>query len=88
MDKDKKKEIIAKFAKTAGDTGSSEVQIAVLTQKIKEMTEHLKTHKKDNSSRRGLLSMVNLRRKHLNYLSKTNHDKYLTLTEELGIRRK
>ena len=87
MEKAKKTEIIAKFARQEGDTGSPEVQIALLTGRIKEITEHLRANKKDNSSRRGLLMMVSRRKKLLAYLSKENHERYLSLTDELGIRR-
>ncbi|OGV49291.1 MAG: 30S ribosomal protein S15 [Lentisphaerae bacterium GWF2_52_8] len=88
MNKDKKTEVIEKFARKTGDTGSPEVQIAILSEKISELTEHLRTHKKDHSTRRGLIAMVSLRRNLLTYLSKTKHDKYLSITEALGLRRK
>ena len=88
MEKEKKTQVIEKFGRIAGDTGSPEVQVAVLTEKINELSEHLKLHKKDNSSRRGLLAMVNLRRRLLKYLSKENFKRYVSLTEELKIRRK
>ncbi len=88
MEKGKKKSIVEKFSRNPGDTGSSEVQVAVLTERINEISEHLKIHKKDSSSRRGLIAMVNLRRHLLAYLGKKDHDKYLKLTEELNIRRK
>ena len=83
-----KKEVIAKFARTAGDTGSPEVQIALLSTRISALTEHLKANKKDHSTRRGLLNMVSRRKKLLAYLSKENHDKYIELTDALSIRRK
>ena len=87
MDKETRIAVIAKFARQEGDTGSPEVQIALLTGRIKEITEHLRANKKDNSSRRGLLMMVSRRKKLLAYLSKENHERYLSLTDELGIRR-
>lgn len=88
MEKKEKKQIIEKFAKTKEDTGSSEVQIALLTDKIDSLVEHLRFHKKDNSSRRGLLAMVSLRRRLLKYLSKENFEKYQSLTDELNLKRK
>ncbi len=88
MDKALKSEIIAKYAKTEGDVGSPEVQIAILTQRITELTDHLRANKKDHSTRRGLLAMVARRRKLLTYLNKKNHAGYLQMTDELGIRRK
>ncbi len=87
MDKAAKQEIIKKYAISENDTGSTEVQIAVLTQRIKELTEHLRSNKKDNSTRHGLLAMVGRRRKLMKYLNKENHARYLEITEELGIRR-
>lgn len=87
MDKVEKNQIIGKFARKAGDTGSPEVQVALLSARIKELTEHLKANPKDNSTRRGLLAMVALRKKLLNYLSRENYAKYIELTDELGIRR-
>ena len=87
MDKDTRTSVIAKYARQEGDTGSPEVQIALLTGRIREITEHLRTNKKDNSSRRGLLTMVSRRKKLLAYLSKENRERYLSLTDELGIRR-
>ncbi|MCP3967142.1 MAG: 30S ribosomal protein S15 [Lentisphaerae bacterium] len=88
MTKAEKLEIIAKYGRTEGDTGSPEVQVAVLSKRIKDLTEHLRENKKDHSTRRGLLSMVSQRRKLLKYLNSENHEKYLQLTDELGIRRK
>jgi len=87
MDKARKTEIMKEFALKEGDTGSSEVQVALLTQRIKEMTEHLKQHRKDTHSRRGLQLMVEKRRKHLRYLYRTKHDVYLDLIKRLGLRR-
>ena len=87
MDKATKAEIIAKFARKEGDTGSPEVQIAILSTRIRELTEHLKLNAKDNSTRRGLLAMVALRKKLLNYLQRENLESYLKITSELSIRR-
>lgn len=85
--KDKKASIIAEYGRTPGDTGSPEVQIAILTSRINELTEHLKVHKKDHHSRRGLLKMVGQRRGLLAYLKKTDIERYRTLIERLGIRK-
>ena len=82
-----KKDIIAKFGRAAGDTGSPEVQIALLSARIIALTEHLKANKKDHSTRRGLLAMVALRKKLLAYLARENRARYISLTDELGIRR-
>ena len=82
-----KKEIIAKFGRAAGDTGSPEVQIALLSARIIALTEHLKANKKDHSTRRGLLAMVALRKKLLAYLARENRARYISLTDDLGIRR-
>ncbi|OGV51612.1 MAG: 30S ribosomal protein S15 [Lentisphaerae bacterium GWF2_44_16] len=87
MDKVKKSEVIKKYARKEGDTGSPEVQIAVLTKRITELTAHLQTNKKDQSTRHGLLAMVSRRRRLLSYLKKTNHERYLSLTQELDIRK-
>ncbi len=87
MDKATKTEIVKKYARKEGDTGSPEVQVALLSFRIKELTEHLKVNFKDHSTRRGLLAMVSLRKKLLNYLSRENHTRYIELTDELGIRR-
>ena len=86
MDKAKKAEIIAKFGKTATDTGSPEVQIALLTQRITEITEHMRSHKKDFSTRRGLMAMVNQRKRLMKYLAAENNEKYVELIKTLGIR--
>jgi small subunit ribosomal protein S15 len=85
--KDKKTAIIKEFARSEGDTGSPEVQIAVLTARITELTEHLKENKKDHHSRRGLLKMVGQRKGLLNYLKETDIERYRTLIERLGIRK-
>ena len=80
-------DIIAKFARAEGDTGSPEVQIAVLTYRIKVLTEHFKTHHKDNHSRRGLIALVNRRRRLLDYLRKTEEARYQAVLKEHGIRK-
>jgi small subunit ribosomal protein S15 len=85
LQNDNKTKIIKKFATTKGDTGSPEVQIALLTERIKELTEHLKVHKKDNHSRRGLLKMVSKRRRLLNYLRTSVEDRYRALVKTLGL---
>ena len=82
-----KEEIIRDFAKFEGDTGSTEVQVALLTEKIAHLTEHLKVHKKDYHSRLGLLKMVGKRRRLLNYLKKSELERYRALIERLGIRK-
>ena len=82
-----KAEIIAAYGRHEGDTGSPEVQIALLSGRISELTEHLRRNKKDNSTRRGLLAMVALRKRLLAYLERENVERYLSLTDELGIRR-
>lgn len=87
MSIEKKQEIIEKFRLHEGDTGSTEVQIAILTERITHLTEHLKTHKKDHHSRRGLLKMVGQRRGLLNYLKKSSFDRYRRVIETLGLRR-
>ena len=87
MDKALKTQMIEKFARKAGDTGSPEVQIAILSTRIKELTAHLKDNPKDHSTRRGLLAMVAQRKKQLAYLAKENHAKYIEVTDALGIRR-
>jgi small subunit ribosomal protein S15 len=86
LSKDAKTSIIAEHARAEGDTGSPEVQIALLTQRIKDLTEHLKTHKKDHHTRRGLLKLVGQRRRLLNYLKKTDIQRYRDLVAKLGIR--
>ncbi len=87
MTKERKQEIINNFKREENDTGSSEVQIALLTERINELTEHLKIHKKDNHSRRGLLQMVGKRRNLLNYLAKKDLDKYREVVEKLNLRK-
>jgi small subunit ribosomal protein S15 len=87
MDKVQKQDVITKYQRHEGDTGSPEVQIAILTQRINDLTGHLKEHKKDHHSRRGLLKMVGQRRGLLNYLIKTDIERYRTIIAELGIRK-
>lgn len=83
---EKKAEIIKKYARHEGDTGSPEVQIAILTERINNLTEHIKKNKKDLHSRRGLIAMVNKRRKLLNYLKRVDVERYQKIVDELGIR--
>jgi len=83
----RKAEVIQAFAKKPGDTGSPEVQVAILSERIGNLTEHFKAHNKDNHSRRGLLKMVSQRRTLLDYLRRTNEASYKSLIEKLGIRR-
>ena len=87
MDKDRKLEIITKFERHEGDTGSPEVQVALLTERINHLNEHLQTHKKDHHSRRGLLLMVGQRRNMLNYLRSKDIERYRALIAELGLRK-
>ena len=87
ISKDKKSEIINAYARKAGDTGSPEVQIAILTARIAELTEHLKVNQKDHHSRKGLLKMVGQRRGLLGYLKKKDLEGYRALIEKLGIRK-
>ena len=87
MTAERKKEIINEYRRDEKDTGSSEVQIALLTERINELTEHLKVHKKDNHSRRGLLKMVGKRRNLLNYLAKKDEEAYKELVKKLGLRK-
>ncbi len=84
---EKKREIIEQYAIHEGDTGSPEVQVALLTWRINHLTEHLKVHKKDEHSRRGLLKLVGRRRRLLRYLERTDRQRYRTLIERLGLRR-
>ena len=85
--KEKKDEVIGDFRKNDSDTGSPEVQIAILTTRINNLTEHMRSHKKDFSTRRGLLGMVSRRRRLLDYLRKINPDRYLDIIEKLNIRK-
>jgi small subunit ribosomal protein S15 len=84
---DDKQQIIERFARTEGDTGSPEVQVALMTQRISHLTEHLKEHKHDHHSRRGLLMLVGQRRRLLNYLKDKDIERYRSLISELGLRR-
>ncbi|KTR84413.1 small subunit ribosomal protein S15 [Novosphingobium fluoreni] len=84
---EKKSEIITDNARQSGDTGSPEVQVAILTERIKNLTEHFKAHHKDNHSRRGLLAMVNKRRSLLDYLKKRDVARYNALIQKLGLRK-
>ena len=87
LTKEKKTELIGKYGRADGDTGSAEVQVALMTERINELTEHLREHKKDHHSRRGLLMLVGKRRRLLNYLQRTDLDRYRALIKELGLRR-
>ena len=84
---ERKQEIIADNARASGDTGSAEVQVAILSERIANLTEHFKTHKKDNHSRRGLLKLVSQRRSLLDHLKKSDQGRYQSLIEKLGLRR-
>jgi small subunit ribosomal protein S15 len=84
---EKKQELITKYGRSDGDTGSAEVQVALLTERINELTEHLRGHKKDHHSRRGLLMLVGKRRRLLRYLERSDVDRYRTLVGDLGLRR-
>jgi small subunit ribosomal protein S15 len=84
---EEKKEIVAKYGKNESDTGTPEVQIAIFTKRINELTEHLKKHQKDHSTRRGLLKLVGKRRRLLNYLTERDIERYRTIIKELGIRK-
>ena len=87
IDTKTKQDLIKKFAKKENDTGSPEVQVAILTTRITNLSEHFKTHKKDNHSRRGLLKLVSQRSKILDYVKSKDESRYKTLIEQLGIRR-
>ncbi len=84
---DKKAELIVKFGDNENDTGKSEVQIAIITERIRNLTEHFKLHKKDHNSNRGLLQLVGQRRKLLNYLTNTDIERYRKIVKDLGLRR-
>jgi small subunit ribosomal protein S15 len=88
LDKELKTELIKEFSRHESDTGSPEVQIAILTKRITQLTDHLRTHKHDESSRRGLLIMVGRRRRLLSYVRRNDFQRYMALTETLNIRRK
>lgn len=85
--KETKQKLIGRFQINDKDTGSSEVQIAVLTERIRNLTEHFKSHQKDNHSRKGLLTLVSTRKKLLNYLRRTDYDKYVKIIQELELRK-
>jgi small subunit ribosomal protein S15 len=87
LTKEKKSELIGKYGRGDNDTGSAEVQVALLTERINELTEHLRTHAKDHHSRRGLLMLVGKRRRMLRYLERTDLERYRALVKELGLRR-
>jgi small subunit ribosomal protein S15 len=87
LTKEAKSEIISEYASHEGDTGSSDVQVAILTRRINELTEHLRIHKQDHHTRRGLLKLVGQRRRHLAYLNRTDVDRYRTLIARLGLRK-
>lgn len=87
MTKERKQEIISTYKRDENDTGSSEVQIALLTERISELTEHLKVHQKDNHSRRGLLKMIGKRRNLLNYLAKKDINRYRDIVKKLNLRK-
>ncbi len=87
LTQDKKAELIEKFGDSPQDTGKTEVQVALLTERINELTEHLRTHKKDHHSRRGLLMLVGQRRRFLNYLQRSDLERYRALVKELGLRK-
>ena len=87
IDAETKKKIIAEYATTEGDTGSPEVQVALLTHRISHLTEHLKSHKHDHHSRRGLLLLVGQRRRLLNYMQQEDINRYRSIVERLGLRR-
>lgn len=87
LNKDRKEEIVKDFGRAGNDTGSPEVQIALLTERINQLTDHLRMHKHDEHSRRGLLKLVGQRRRHLKYISRKNPDMYRDLLKRLGLRR-
>jgi small subunit ribosomal protein S15 len=87
LTKERTQEVVSKFGASDTDTGSARVQIALLTERINELTEHLRTHKKDHHSRRGLLMLVGRRRRFLNYLQRSDLEGYRALVKELGLRK-
>jgi small subunit ribosomal protein S15 len=87
LTQERKAELVAKFGETPTDTGKTEVQVAMLTERINELTEHLRAHSKDHHSRRGLLMLVGRRRRFLKYLQSTDLERYRSLIRELGLRR-
>lgn len=84
---ERKQELVKEYATTDGDTGSPEVQVAILTERIVNLAEHFKTHKKDNHSRRGLLKLVNQRRRLLDYVKANDNERYQSLIQRLGLRK-
>jgi small subunit ribosomal protein S15 len=87
LTQERKQELIERFGDSAQDTGKAEVQVALLTERINELTDHLRTHRKDHHSRRGLLMLVGRRRRLLNYLQRDDLERYRSLIRELGLRR-
>jgi small subunit ribosomal protein S15 len=87
LSQERKQELVAKFGQSPTDTGRTEVQVAMLTERINELTGHLRTHRKDHHSRRGLLMLVGRRRRFLNYLQRSDLERYRALVRELGLRR-
>jgi small subunit ribosomal protein S15 len=87
LTQEKKAELIEKFGNSPQDTGKAEVQVALLTERINQLTDHLRTHKKDHHSRRGLLMLVGQRRRFLNYLQRSDLERYRALVKELGLRK-
>ena len=87
LTQDRKREIVAQFGENAEDTGNTRVQIALLSQRISDLTSHLREHGKDHHSRRGLLKLVSQRRSLLDYLNRTSQDRYQSLIDKLGLRR-
>jgi small subunit ribosomal protein S15 len=87
LTQERKQELVTKFGDGEADTGKTEVQIAMLTERINELTDHLRTHSKDHHSRRGLLMLVGRRRRFLNYLQRSDLERYRTLVRELGLRK-
>jgi small subunit ribosomal protein S15 len=87
LTQERKRELVEKFGKSPQDTGAAEVQIAMLTERINQLTDHLRTHKKDHHSRRGLLMLVGRRRRFLNYLQRSDLERYRELVRELGLRK-
>ena len=87
LTQERKRELVEKFGEAGGDTGRTEVQVALLTERINQLTEHLRTHRKDHHSRRGLLMLVGRRRRLLNYLQRDDLERYRALVRELGLRR-
>jgi small subunit ribosomal protein S15 len=87
LTQERKQELVAKFGESDADTGKTEVQIALLTERINDLTEHLRSHVKDHHSRRGLLMLVGRRRRFLNYLQRDDLERYRALIRELGLRR-